>query len=337
MTASPKTLRDVLAPIREPLAFALLGTSALALLIALVRLVPSRFERGFSASYSLYLGTQPPGFLTLLTVTLPVIAVLVVAGLGSPTRRAKLITMVALILLAVSIFFGLIFELLLGFIGVVADISFVDGVKLVLLGRLPTLLLAGVAILLVLRIWQGMFYVPKPAPEATQPAGGYYAPPGQGYPQQAYGQQTYPQQGYGQQTYPQQPGQAGYGQPGYGQVPQQQPYGQPTAYGQAGYGQSPYQPPSQSAGQPTAPTQQQVPTQPAAQPPTAPAGPQPTHPPAAAAPQSPAGGVYGRAASGGGQPATDPDQTRVVPPRPTEPAAGDAGDSGDERWRPPQG
>lgn len=317
MTASPKTLRDVLAPIRDLLAFALLGASALALLAALTMLAPTRFERGFTAGYTLYLGIRPPGFVTLLTVVLPVLAVLLATGLGSPSPRAKLITMFAAIVLAVSIVFSLIFELLLGFIGVVAEFSFVDGVKTVLLRELPRLLLAAIGLLVVGRIWQGMFHVPKPAP---QPQAGWehYHQQAQGYPQ-GYGQPAQPASGQPQSGPAPQPGQGGYGQPTY--VPQQQPYGYGQSYaGPAGS----YQPdPAAATGYPS-PTA--FPGQPGA-----PGTGQPSvggYPTGGTAP----GGGYGQPA-----PADDPERTRVVPTQPVNPATGDAGDSGDERWRPPQG
>jgi hypothetical protein len=306
-TTSPKSLREVVAPVREIAAFALLGAVALALLTALTNLLPTEAQRPEFLPYLLYLGSDPPGFLTLINIAAPVVAVLLVTTIGDPSPRAKLITMGAAVLLAVVIFFGLIFEVLLGFIGFAQDVSFLDGLKSVAMPQLVMFLLAAVALLVVFRIWQGMFYVPKPA--APQQAGwtgyGYQAP---------YGQQGYAQ-----------PGQAQYGQqPQYGQQqpaaqPQQQ-YAQPTQqqYGQQpGYGQQ--QP--QQYGQSAYPAQQQY-----AQPTT----------------QQP----YGQAAGYGTTPAAptgspagqeeDPDRTGIVGPSSGSPAAGgDQNDSGEERWRAP--
>jgi hypothetical protein len=360
MTASPKTLREVVTPLREIIAFALLGVAALALLVALLNLVPTDFERPSLMPYAFFVAIQPPGFLSLVTVGTPVLAILLATGLGDPVRRAKLIASFSTVLLAAAIFFGLIFEVLIGFVGMIAEQSPMDGGKL-LLGRLPLLLLALVALLFGFRVWQGMFYVPKPQPTAAAQGawGGYqhqgqYGQPGypqqqgypqQTYPQQGYPQQTYPQQGQQQQTYPQQ-GQQAYGQPGHGQQgygqqspyaqqAYQQPYGQP-AYQQpqpaqpAGYGQSAYAEPA-AAGQPAAPAGQPtaVPTSgspagAAAGSPAASSGTAPGSPP----PTSP-GTVYGQPGSGAGAgaaepgPAEDPDKTRVVPTAPTDAASGD--------------
>lgn len=316
-TSSPKSLRDVVAPVREIAAFALLGAVALALLMALADLLPTDAQRPEFVPYLFYLGTNPPGFLTLVNIAAPVAAVLLVTAVGDPSPRAKFITMAAAVLLAVAIFFGLIFEVLLGFIGFVQEASFLDGLKVVAMPLLVMFLLAATALLVVFRIWQGMFYVPKPA--APQPAGWS----GYGY------QAQYGQQGYGQ------PGQVQYGQQsGYGQQPAaaqpQQQYGQPAAsqqpYGQPGGG---YQQQQQQYGQ-TA-YQSQQPAWPAQQPANPAAG----------------GQVYGQAPSYGTTPAApptgspagqpeDPDRTSIVGPPPGSPAAdGDQNDSGEERWRAP--
>lgn len=337
-TSSPKTFRDIASPLRELAALVLLGVAALALLTAFANLVPTEFQAPSEfVPYGLYLGTRPPGFLTLVTVVAPVLAVMLVTGFGDPAPRAKLATVAAAVLLAVAVLFGLIFELLLGFIGLVADASFVDGVKaaMPLTGMLALALLA---LLVVFRVWQGLFAVAKPAAVPGQPGWGAY---GYQYGQQQYGQ---PQQ-YGQAPYGQQYPAAGYGQAGY-----QQP-GQPAQ--QYGYPAQPY-------------GQQQQPAQPAQ--PAAPAAYQPPYGQPSGSPyQPPAGGqVYGQAAAGsagsapvpaGSRPAggagDDPDRTGVV--RPAEPASGaptaeagpagtgapapsaarDPDDSGEPGWRAP--
>jgi hypothetical protein len=316
-TSSPKSLREVVAPVREIAAFALLGAVALALLTALTNLLPTEAQRPEFFPYLFYLGSNPPGFLTLVNIAAPVVAVLLVTAVGDPSPRAKLVTMGAAVLLAVVIFFGLIFEVLLGFIGFVQEVSFLDGLKTVAMPLLVQFLLAGVALLVVFRIWQGMFYVPKPA-AAPQQAGwtgyGYQAP---------YGQQGYAQ-----------PGQAQYGQqPQYGQQqaaqPQaQQPYAQPASqqqYGQpAAYQQQQQQPQQQQQqyGQSAYPTQQPTWTAQSGQGYAQPAayGTTPAQPAA-----EPAAGQE-----------EDPDRTGIVGPSSGSPAAGgDQNDAGEERWRAP--
>ncbi|QSB13908.1 hypothetical protein JQS43_20525 [Natronosporangium hydrolyticum] len=381
-TSSPKSLRDVLAPMRELLAFGLLAAAGLALLLALTRLVPTDFEQryslpflthleeaegitdyqSFALPYLTYLGLNSIGFLALIPVVAPLLAALLAAGPGEPIRRGKLIAMISMLMLGITIFMGLVFELLLGFIGVVAELSFLDGVKGVLLAQLPMLAVATLAGLVVFRIWQQMFYVPKPQPAAP---GGY------GYPyQQQYGQPGYPQQQYGQQPGYGQPygGQPGYGQPGdpaQQQAQQQAQYGQPQAQQQAQQQAQYGQPQAQYAaqpGQPAQPYSQPFPQQQSAQPqPGQPGESQPAQPQSAppqsaqpqsappappAAPGQPAGHVYGQGSPAAPAGAEDPDATGVVTPPVLDPpagadqpgAAGDQGDAangGDERWRPP--
>jgi hypothetical protein len=322
---SGKSLPEVVAPVREIAAFLLLGAVALQLLAGLTNLVRTEAQQNlvFFESYNYYLGANPPGFLTLVTAAGPLVAVLMVTAFGDPAPRAKVVTTIAAALLAVAIFFGLIFEVLLGAIGVMSELSFLDGMKEVALPQLVTFLVAAVSLVVVFRIWQGMFYVARPKPAA--PAAGW---PGYGY-----------QAPYGQQGYPQQPGQA---QPQYGQQQQyaQQPtaqYGQQSAYPQQQpYGQSAYQQPQ--AQQP------QQPQQPAYGQPTQQYGQQPAQ---SAQPTQVYGQSYAAppAAPASTPPAPvadeDPDRTGIVQPPATPPGSpagggnGDEGNAGEERWRAP--
>lgn len=324
-TSSPKTLREVLAPVREPVGFLLLGVAALGFLTALTNLVPTDFqERGLP--YGLYLAFSPPGFLTLASVAVPVLAVLVVTAIGDPTLRAKLVTIGAGALLAANAFFGLVFELLIGFVGITAEVSFVDGVKSVVLPHVALLALGLLALLVVFRIWQGLFYVPRPAPAAPGAAGwsgyGYQAPYGQ--PTQQYGQ---PAQQYGQaQPYGQPTQQYGQAQP-YGQAPA---YGQPQQYGQPVPGAAPQYGQSTQSGHPTQSGQQQPQPAQQQQPGTG------YQPPAAQPGSAPASGqVYGQPSG------DDPDRTGMVPPASSGPAeesgsgSSDPDDSGEPGWRAP--
>jgi hypothetical protein len=367
-TASPKPLRAALSPVRELAAFVLLGVAALLLLTALTNLVPTDFQR-FGAPYGFYLAVRPPGFLSVVTVAAPVLAVLLVTTLGEPAPRARLVTVAAASLLAVASFFGLIFELLIAFVGMVAAESFLDGVKVVL-PPAALLGLALLALLVVFRVWQGLFVVARPVPSAPAGWGAY------GYPAQ-YGQPQYSQPQYGQPA-----GQPGtYGTPGY--PPAQPGYG-PPAPGHPGSG-PPAQPGPASAQVPppagARPTQPEAATRPARPEPAAyhpayqpPSYPPPTgsgqptmqfRPPAATQPGGSAGQPAGPGAAGSGQvygqpagqgPAAaapagpdplggdDPDRTSVV--RPVEPAAGapsgegssgssEPDDPGQPGWRAP--
>src|SRR5690606_9667183 len=217
-TSTGKALPDALLPLRELIAFALLGVAGLQLLLGLIRLIPAEGElpRHWDMSYSVYLLHYPPGFLSLLMALLPLLAVLAVTAFTDPASRARLIAMIGLGMLAASAFFGLIFDLFIPFIGLVANDGFFHGLKNNVLPALISLALVLVSGYVVFRIWMTMFQTPKPAQPAWGPYG--YPQQGYGYPQQP-GQPQYGQgQQYGQQSqYGQQPGQA----PQYGQQPGQ--------------------------------------------------------------------------------------------------------------------
>jgi hypothetical protein len=277
-------------PLREPAALVLLGVTAVLIFAALLNLIPV----GSGPDFVDLAARSFDSFVNVATVGFPLLAVLLVTHIEPRTPRAKLITVVALVELAVAAVFGFLFGTV---ILLYRDVIQGDGpgfksTFVSLLIALAFLVVLAVAAFAVYKVWRGLFYVPRPAAPAPQagvygqPAG--YGQPGypqQGYPQ-AYGQpqQGYPQ-GYGQpQAYPQQ----GYPQQGYPQGYGQQPgYAEPTVYGQ----------PTQAVpGQP-------VSGQPAGQPVSG--GGQPTYP-AAYGQQQPA---YGQPQPGYGQ-----------PPYPTQPA-----------------
>lgn len=339
-TSSPKTLKDVLGPARDLLAFGLLGVTGLALLAALMGLFPSEYERfQTNDTYTFYLGARPPGFLTLITVGAPLLAVLLVTGLGEPTARAKLVTMISAIAIAVAVVFGLIFDVLLGFVGLMSELDFLDGMKFAL-RQLVLLGLAAVALLVCARVWTGLFYVPKPEAAPQQGAwGGYgyqgqYGQPGQpqyGQQQAAYGQSQYGQpaqqyggQAYGQPAQPAQPAQTQqFGQPA--QPAQTQQFGQPAQPTQQ-FGQSSYQPPA--AHQPTQAGYGQQPGygQPSGYGQAQSVPPVPTGSPAAPG-----------SAAATGSPATsdddDPDRTSVV--NTEQPGTHHESGPGEQQWRAP--
>jgi hypothetical protein len=303
--------------------------------VAIIGLIPD--DRRFPVDYLDYASIRFNNFVNLEVILFPLVAVLLATHLEPKVGRARLITAAALVELAVAGFFGLLFGTFIGFIGDVTDGSG-RGALEALLSRVALLAVLGVALYAVLRIWLGLYHVPRPKPAPSQP--GVYGQPHphpQSQPQsQAQGQSGYTQ-GYGQPQHAQpqhaQPpayGQPQYGQPQYGQPPaygqpqygqpsaygQPSPYGQPPAHGQPAYGQQinppPYAPPS--------------PAPPAGSPPTPPAG-SPAAPPAPV-PQAPAE-ESPRVPQHGGQP-EDPSRTQVI--RPTDEPPADPGDDVTQRW-----
>ena len=241
MTTQPETpsnedkkASDLTGSMRELAAAVLVGVTAVLLLAALISLIPAGYgfeTQNFTALASARFGS----FVNLATIGFPVLAVLLATHVLPRVARARVITIVALVELAVAGFFGVLFGTLIGLFGDI-DGPGVKSALEALLVRLAYLAVLGVALLFVYKVWRGLFYVPRPA--APQAPPGYY--PQQGYPPQGYAQQPgYPQQGYpAQQGYPPQPGYPQPGQPGYPQQPGYPP-GQP-GYPQPGYPQQGY-------------------------------------------------------------------------------------------------
>jgi hypothetical protein len=212
---------------------------------------------GFASSFGVRAEADFPEFVGPWSIGFPLGAVLLATHVKPVVGRARLITMAALIEYAVAALFGVI-TLLAAFIHEVSGGPYGSGSIRTgffnLLDRLVWLGLLAFAGYLVLRIWQGVYTVPR----------AQVAPQGYGYGGTAYGAPGYPQQpaGYGAAGYPQQP--AGYGAAGYPQ--------QPADYGAAGY--------PQQYGQPS------YPAAPPAPPAPPPAG-YPSYPPAAPQPGTP--------------------------------------------------
>jgi hypothetical protein len=314
---------EIIAPLRELLAFALLAAVALGALHAFVDLIPA------GSRWAVVVGSYPrfvmlgADFVTLLTVGAPVLAVLIAVHAGGPVARARLITLIALLELAAVAFFGLVFNVLIGFVGA-ASLSFIDAVKR-LLAAAPLYVLLAAALLVLVRIWQGVFHVarPKPVPRPGQPAGfgqvygqpaapyqppasgapyqppasgAPYQPPASGapyqppasaatYEQQQYPQQQYPPQEYAPQEYPPQEYAQPYPPQAYGQDYAPQEYAQqaPPGYGQPAT--DPYRQPAAVPGYPAAPAEQLPQRVPA---------PTPYQPEPGAPASAPPGRVYGR-------------------------------------------
>jgi hypothetical protein len=317
-----KDAAKLIQPYRQLAALVLVAVGALFLLLALVDVViaftvPERIT-SFGVGVSSLTGADFSRFVSLATIVLPLSAVLIAVYGGPRIPQAKTVTIAAIIEYLVAALFGLI-VMIAAFVGAVSDGSYFDGTwgqiasrafddgpitgraVVEMVARLGWLAVLGVALFVVMRLYSGLYAVPKPA--------------AYGYPQGVYGQPAYGQPGqpgYGQQAYGQ-PGQPAYGQPAFGQQgqPAQAGYGQP-AYGQpgqpAGYGQQPGQP-----AQPGYP-QQGVGSQPGAgQPAGYPAGQYPGYPAAPTTQFNPAAAGQNAQVSGVPAQTTGPQESMSSP------------------------
>jgi len=217
---------QVIRPLRDLTAYALVAAPAIWLFVAVVRLIPSGVGQDFltRVQNSFY------SFVNLELLVLPLAAVLLATVVQPMHKHAKLITIVALVEYAVAGFFAVVFGFLIALVkisGWSARVAFEE-----FLVRAAWLAVFGAAAYAVFLIWRNLFYTPKPK-----------TPPGM------YGQpQQWQQQPYGQPGYQQQPGfppPAGYGPPG---PAQQQPAAtQPLHPSGQQYGQQ--QPGQQQPGQ----------------------------------------------------------------------------------------
>jgi hypothetical protein len=198
----------ITAPFRELAALILAGAAAVFLVVAFLDLF--FVIDGFASLFGVRAEADFPEFVGPWSIGFPLGAVLLATHVKPVVARARLITLGALIEYGVAALFGVI-TLLATFIHEVSGGPYGSGSIRTgffnLLDRLVWLGLLAFAGYLVLRIWRGVFSVPRPQ-----------APP-QGY---GYGGTTYGGTTYGAPGYPQQP--AGYGAPGY-----------PQQYGQPGY------------------------------------------------------------------------------------------------------
>jgi uncharacterized membrane protein YedE/YeeE len=209
-----------LRPLRDLAAYALVGATAVLLLLAVIRLIPdgsNQFGYRTQGSFG--------GFINLATITFPIGAVLLSLLVSPRHPKAQLIVLVAVVEYAVMALFGLLFGVLIGLINEASN----NGARSAfegLLERIAWLAVFAVAAYAVYQIWRNMFFTPKPKPQ-----------------QGVYGQPAYNQPG----TYP--------GQPGYGPPPGQPGYPpQP-----AGYPQHPGRPLHPGQPQPPHPGQPQPP------------------------------------------------------------------------------
>ena len=226
---------QVIRPLRDLAAYALVAAPALWLFVAVIRLIPSGVGQDFltRVQNSFY------GFINIEMLLLPLAAVLLATMVQPPHKHAKLITIAALIEYAVAAFFGVLFGFLIGLVKIAGwsvRVAFEE-----FLVRAAWLAVFAAAAYAVFLIWRAFFFTPKPKPQPgmygqppqwqQQPQPGMYGQPG--YPQP--GQPGQPQPGQPQPGFPP-PGQPGYAQPGqtppqpgqWGQPPAGQGWGAPT-------------------------------------------------------------------------------------------------------------
>ncbi|MBN1172691.1 MAG: hypothetical protein JXA67_11005, partial [Micromonosporaceae bacterium] len=214
-------------PLRQLAALALVSIEALFLVVALIDIFIILITTDDHIATAV--GSDFSRCVDLLRIALPLIAVLIATHIRPMTANAKVVTLIALIEYCAAAVLGILL-MITGLVGQFGDYELYPStgkgrIIIEVFERLGWLAFLGIALLVVFRVYQGMFMVPKPVGYPQ----GVYGQPGQ------YGQQpgVYGQQGqYGQPgQYGQQPGV--YGQPGqYGQQPGV--YGQPGQYSQQG-------------------------------------------------------------------------------------------------------
>jgi hypothetical protein len=174
--------RLVTEPWREIAALTLLGANTVFLLLGIASLffVIDGWASGFGTRSAATYGVFVAG---LIPVGFPILAVLLAAHVRPIVGRARMITLAAVIQYGVSTVLGLV-----TFLGAFAND--LDSVRATLEGVLYRLAWAGLlalAAMVTLRLWLGLFHVPKPRPVPQ-----YSTPYGQPYP----GQPMYPAPGY---------------------------------------------------------------------------------------------------------------------------------------------
>lgn len=164
-------------PLRELIAFVLLGANAVLLFAGLVRLlIPAEYT-----TFSSRAGDAFNWFAGLQASLLPVLAMLLATHLAPVAPRAKLITQVAL---GECVGGGLLgaLTLLIWVVGRLAEAEVLDAF-LGLLTRFAWLAVFAAAAFVVHRVWRTLYYTPKPKPQP-----GVYGQPRPGWPQQPAGQ-----------------------------------------------------------------------------------------------------------------------------------------------------
>jgi hypothetical protein len=308
-------------PLRQPAAFALLVVNGVTLLFAVIDLLAifqdwsANFLNGVDSSFGTFVG--------VVSVTFPLLAVLLATHVKPVLAQARLITVGALIEYAVSALFGVVC-LLAGFLHGLTGSNTINGLSSprraleTFLIRGAWLAVLAVAALAVYQVFQGMYAGVKPAPTGYPQQQPGYPPYAQqpGYPQ-TYGQ--YPQQAYPPPPPPPYgPPQPGWAGPTSGTHPTYAP-AQPQYGGPTGAFQPPYAPPGYQAPPPadvSSPfasyANPATPPGPTSAPPSSSTPPAPSQAPQSAAPSQPAPA---------GEHPTEAVTQPMSMPRPDEPAA----------------
>ena len=211
--------------LRDVAAYALVGSAAVFLFVAIIRLIPDG-----SGQFADRTANSFYGFVSVETTLFPLGAVLLALMVQPRHPKARLIVLAALVEYAAAAFFGVFFGLLVGLINVAANSGARAALEELLI-RVAWLAVFAVAAYAVFQIWQNMFTTPRPPKPVPQP--GVYGQPQYNVPG------AYPgQPGYGpppgqpgpmptQPVYPPGPGQPMQGQP----MPGQPMPGQPMSGG----------------------------------------------------------------------------------------------------------
>ncbi|MFI7541741.1 hypothetical protein [Actinoplanes sp. NPDC049599] len=308
---------QVIRPLRDLTAYALVAAPAIWLFVAVIRLIPSGVGQDFltRVQNSFY------SFVNIEMLLLPLAAVLLATVVQPMHKHAKLITIAALIEYAVAAAFAVLFGFLIGLVKIAGwsvRVAFEE-----FLVRAAWLAVFGAAAYAVFLIWRAFFHTPKPKPQP-----GMYGQPQQWQQQQQYGQPGYPQGQPGQPGFPPPPGQPGYPQPQHPAAqtqpvqtpPQPGQWGQPPAWGAPTSGQPTVTPPASAP--PAPPVSAQPASGGAPGTPPGPFAPSPGHPqapgaysaqsypPAYGQPQQQPGGYADPTQAI--PPADDADRTRIV-------------------------
>jgi hypothetical protein len=169
VTSPPESapVGQILRPLRDLAAYALVGATAVWLLVAIIDLIPdgsNQFGGRTEASFG--------EFVNLPIVVFPIAAVLLALVVQPRHPKARLIVLVALAEYAVALFFGVFFGLLIGLINLAADAG-ARAAFMGLLVRLAWLAVLAVAAYATFLIWQRLFT----APRAPSTPGVYGQPP----------------------------------------------------------------------------------------------------------------------------------------------------------------
>src|SRR3954454_20009438 len=164
-----RPVAQVIRPLRDLTAYALVAAPALWLFVAVIRLIPSGVGQDFltRVQNSFY------SFVNIEMLVLPLAAVLLATMVQPAHKHAKLITVAALVEYAVAAFFAVVFGFLIALVKIAGwSIRVAFEEFLVRVAWLAVFALAAYAVFL---IWRTLYYTARPKPQP----GMYGQPPRQ--------------------------------------------------------------------------------------------------------------------------------------------------------------